>query len=84
VRIGDEVILNRGALIQAKVGSIRIGSHCDIGAETTIISQGGNVIEDMVAIGGGCKIGGGLIQIQTDVAIQGGGDRIVDKNCATK
>src|SRR6266487_1978804 len=31
VRIGDEVIVNRGALIQAKVGTIRIGSHCDIG-----------------------------------------------------
>ena len=74
VRIGDEVIVNRGALIQAKVGTIRIGSHCDIGAETTIISQGANVIEDMVSIGGGCKIGGGLIQIKNDSATQGGGD----------
>jgi acetyltransferase-like isoleucine patch superfamily enzyme/acyl carrier protein len=74
LRIGDEVIINRGALIQAKVGSIRIGSHCDIGAETTIISQGANVIEDMVSIGGGCKIGGGLIQIQSDGAMQRGGD----------
>jgi acetyltransferase-like isoleucine patch superfamily enzyme/acyl carrier protein len=74
LRIGDEVIVNRGALIQAKVGTIRIGSHCDIGAETTIISQGSNVIEDMVSIGGGSKIGGGLIQIQNESAPQNGGD----------
>jgi acetyltransferase-like isoleucine patch superfamily enzyme len=72
--IGDEVIVNRGALIQAKVGTIRIGSHCDIGAEVSIISQGANVIEDMVSIGGGCKIGGGLIQIQNDRATQGDAD----------
>jgi acetyltransferase-like isoleucine patch superfamily enzyme/acyl carrier protein len=74
LRIGDEVIVNRGALIQAKVGTIRIGSHCDIGAETMIISQGANVIEDMVSIGGGSKIGGGLIQIQNDSATQSSGD----------
>jgi acetyltransferase-like isoleucine patch superfamily enzyme/acyl carrier protein len=74
LRIGDEVIINRGALIQAKIGTIRIGSHCDIGAETMIISQGANVIEDMVSIGGGSKIGGGVIQIQNDSATQSGGD----------
>jgi acetyltransferase-like isoleucine patch superfamily enzyme/acyl carrier protein len=74
LRIGDEAIVNRGALIQAKVGTIRIGSHCDIGAETMIISQGANVIEDMVSIGGGSKIGGGLIQIQNDSAAQGDAD----------
>jgi acetyltransferase-like isoleucine patch superfamily enzyme len=74
LRIGDEVIVNRGAVIQAKVGTIQIGSHCDIGAETMIISQGANVIGDMVSIGGGSKIGGGVIQIQNDSATQGGGD----------
>jgi acetyltransferase-like isoleucine patch superfamily enzyme/acyl carrier protein len=74
LRVGDEVIINRGALIQAKVGTIQIGSHCDIGAETTIISQGANVIEDMVSIGGGSKIGGGLIEIQNESAPQNGGD----------
>jgi acetyltransferase-like isoleucine patch superfamily enzyme/acyl carrier protein len=66
VRIGDEVIINRGAVIQAKVGSMCIGSHCDVGADATVISQGANVIEDMVSIAGGCKIGGGLIQIQNE------------------
>jgi acetyltransferase-like isoleucine patch superfamily enzyme len=71
LRIGDEVIVNRGALIHAKAGPIRIGSRCDIGAETTIISQGSNVIEEMVSIGGGCKIGGDLVQIQNDSAPQG-------------
>jgi acetyltransferase-like isoleucine patch superfamily enzyme len=74
LRIGDEVIVNRGALIQAKGGTIQIGSHCDIGAETMIISKGDNVIEDMVSIGGGCKIGGDLIQIQNDSEPQGGSD----------
>jgi acetyltransferase-like isoleucine patch superfamily enzyme len=74
LRIGNEVIVNRGALIQAKVGPIRIGSRCDIGAETMIISQGLNVIEDMVSIGGGCKIGGGLSQIQNDGPTRGDAD----------
>jgi acetyltransferase-like isoleucine patch superfamily enzyme/acyl carrier protein len=74
LHIGDEVIINRGALIQAKVGTIRIGSHCDIGAETMIISQGANVIEDMVSVGGGSKIGGGIIQIQQGTTTQSGGD----------
>src|SRR5207248_7886472 len=74
LHIGDEVIINRGAVIQAKVGTIRIGSHCDIGADTMIISQGANVIEDMVSIGGGSKIGGGIIQVQNGSATHGGGD----------
>jgi len=74
LHIGDEVIVNRGALIQAKVGTIQIGSHCDIGAETTIISQGANVIEEMVSIGGGSKIGGGLIQIQNESESPSGDD----------
>ncbi len=74
LHIGDEVIINRGAVIQAKVGTIRIGSHCDIGADTMIISQGANVIEDMVSIGGGSKIGGGVIQVQQDTPMQSGDD----------
>jgi acetyltransferase-like isoleucine patch superfamily enzyme/acyl carrier protein len=74
LQIGDEVIINRGAVIQAKVGTIHIGSHSDIGAETMIISQGANVIEDMVSIGGGSKIGGGIIQIQQDTTTQSGRD----------
>jgi len=66
LRIGDDVIVRRGALIHAKAGPIRIGSRCEIGAETTIVSQGVYIIEDMVSVGGCCKIGAALIEVQND------------------
>jgi acetyltransferase-like isoleucine patch superfamily enzyme/acyl carrier protein len=65
VSIGDEVIINRGVSIQSKVGPIHIGSRTDIGAGSSIISQGGVYIGEAVALGGDCKIGGGLVQLES-------------------
>lgn len=66
VSIGDEVIIHRSAVIQAKIGALTIGAHSDIGAQCTITSQGGTFIGAMVTLGGGCKIGGGLIRLASD------------------
>jgi acetyltransferase-like isoleucine patch superfamily enzyme/acyl carrier protein len=75
LRIGDDVIVNRGALIHAKAGPIRIGSRGEIGAEATIISQGAHIIGEMVSVGGGCKIGAALVQVQNDGAPEVGRHR---------
>ncbi len=64
--IEDDVIINRGCVIQAKVGSIHIGRRCDVGAGTHIVSQGGIHIDEQVSIGGGCMISGGLFEILPD------------------
>lgn len=61
VTIGDRVILNRGAVVQAKVGPIHIGAESDIGAGCGLYSQGGIHIGEKVAMGGRCIVGGGLI-----------------------
>lgn len=71
--IGDEVIVNRASIVLAKAGPLHIGSNSDIGAQTVIISQGGTLIGNMVTIGGGCKIGGGGVDLDptllTDVEV---------------
>ncbi len=64
LRIGDETIINRHSAVQSKVGPIHIGAGVDVGAGSTLVSQGGVEVGDMVAIGGGCKIGGGVLQLE--------------------
>lgn len=61
IRIGDQVILNRGATVISKDGPIRIGAGSDIGSDVNITSQGGIEIGASVKIAGGCKIGGGIL-----------------------
>lgn len=61
--IEDDVIINRGTMVLAKVGPVRIGAESDIGAASYIVSQGGVSVGKRVAMGGGCKIGGGLIEM---------------------
>jgi len=63
VEIGDEVVLNRRVSIQSKVGAIRIGAACDLGADTAVVAQGPIEIGERVSIGGGAMVGGGLIQL---------------------
>lgn len=58
--IGNQVVLNRRVSVQCKVGPINIGPDTDIGAGSSIISQGGIEIGAMVSTGGSCKIGGGV------------------------
>lgn len=65
LRVGDETIINRHSALQCKVGPIHIGAGVDVGAGSTLVSQGGVEIGDMVAVGGGCKIGGGVLQLES-------------------
>ena len=64
--IGDRVIVNRGAAIQAKVGYIRIGADCNIGADVQIISQGPIVIERNVSVAGRAIVAGGRYIVDRD------------------
>ena len=62
--IGNNAIIGRGAIIQAKLGSIRIGDSCNVGAQTVVISQGDAIeIADWCQIAGGCKISGGRFRL---------------------
>lgn len=66
ITIGDDVIIGRRATIQAKVGSIHIGSETTVGENSVIASQGEIRIDEMVNIAGGCYISGGVFQIDRD------------------
>jgi acetyltransferase-like isoleucine patch superfamily enzyme len=67
VIIGPDTIVGRNAIIQSKVGEIRIGASCNIGTYTVITSQGGVEIEDWVQIAGGCKLSGGRFKFDPDL-----------------
>lgn len=85
--IGNDVIINRGVIIQAKVGGIAIGPETNVGACTSIISQGGVVIGAMVGVAGGCNISGGAFQIGRDLLSEREHEKytkgpvILDKKC---
>ena len=64
VVIGDRVIVNRGASIQAKIGPISIGEDTDIGMHCDVHSQGGVRIGRKVTLGGSSKISGGIFQTE--------------------
>lgn len=64
--IGDRVIVNRGAAIQAKVGHIEIGAGCNIGSQADIVSQGPIIIEENVSIAGKAMIAGGRYVVAQD------------------
>lgn len=64
--IGDDVIIGRGTTIRAKVGTIQIGPQSNVGEGSTLVAQGGILIEEMVTIAGHCHISGGAYQIERD------------------
>lgn len=64
VVIGDRVIINRGASVQAKIGPIHIGDDTDIGMHCDVHSQGGVRIGKQVTLGGSSKISGGIFQTE--------------------
>lgn len=74
--IGDRVIVNRRASIQAKVGHIEIGRDCNIGAGVQIISQSPIVIEENVSVAGRSIIAGGRYVVEQDEERRGVKDRI--------
>lgn len=64
--IGDNVIINRGVTIQAKKGGIRIGSHSNIGAGSSVVAMGGVYIDEMVGMAGHCSISGGGFSVERE------------------
>jgi acetyltransferase-like isoleucine patch superfamily enzyme/acyl carrier protein len=66
--IGDRVIVNGGVSIQCKVGHVEIGSDCNIGAGTDIVSQGPIIIGDNVSIAGKVMICGGRYVVEQDAS----------------
>jgi acetyltransferase-like isoleucine patch superfamily enzyme/acyl carrier protein len=66
ITLGDRVIMNRAACVQAKIGEISIGKECSIGDGTKVISQGPIYIENNVSIAGGCSISGGHYIVEVD------------------
>ncbi len=72
--VGDRVIVNRGACVQAKVGAISIGAGTNVGSGVRIISQGPIHIAEDVSIAGGCVIAGGRYVVERK-ALSGGKER---------
>lgn len=66
IKIGKQTIIGSNVKIISKVGSIVIGEKCNIGAFSTITSQGGITIEKGTQIAGSCKISGGLFRFNPD------------------
>jgi len=66
VRLGNRVMINRGASVQAKVGAIIIGDESRIGAHSSIISQGPIEIGNKVSVAGGVTIAGGRYIVKAD------------------
>ncbi|MFN8179982.1 MAG: DapH/DapD/GlmU-related protein [bacterium] len=64
VVLGDRVIVNRGATIQAKVGGITIGEGSNVGQGVKIISQGPIRIAENVSLAGGSVVAGGRYVVE--------------------
>jgi len=68
ITIGNNTLVGRNAIVQSKIGPIRIGANVNIGADSSIVSQGGMDIGEWVQIAGGCKISGGRFKLDPDKA----------------
>lgn len=63
IQIGDEVLIARASIIQAKTGPIRLGNRCSVGSQCQLSSVSGIFCGEGVMIGGQCYIGGGRYHI---------------------
>ncbi len=59
VVIGNDVLIARNTIIQAKNGPLSIGEHCSIGSQCQLSSVGGIMLGKSVMVAGQCYIGGG-------------------------
>ena len=57
--LGNDVMISRNCVIQAKTGPLKIGDRTDIGCNVIISSISGISIGNSVLIAGNCYIGGG-------------------------
>lgn len=66
ITIGNRVIVNRQAAIQAKVGHIQIGDNCNIGSGVDIIAQGPIILGENVSIAGKAIVAGGRYVVEEE------------------
>ncbi|HID70561.1 MAG TPA: acyltransferase [Desulfobacterales bacterium] len=64
IQIGDNVIISKACVIQAKTGPLEIGDNCDIGAHTIISSISKITLAPSVLIAGNCYIGGARYHLE--------------------
>lgn len=70
IKIGNEVIISRGSIVQSKSGPIRIGDRTNIGSGSLVCAMGAVEIGQCVLIAGGCSISGGQYHTErTDLPI---------------
>ena len=68
ITLGNDVIISRNCVIQAKTAAVSIGDRTDIGCNVVITSSGGIQIGQSVLIAGNCYIGGGRYSMErTDI-----------------
>ena len=68
ITLGNDVIVSRNCVVQAKTASVVIGDRTDIGCNVVITSSGGIEIGHSVLIAGNCYIGGGRYNMdRTDI-----------------
>lgn len=63
MRLEEGVMINRGCMILAKHGDIRVGAHASIGANSVIVSMDGVDIGAKVMFAGGCYISTGAYRV---------------------
>ena len=59
ISIGDDVLIARDTIIQAKASPISIGDHCTIASQCQLSAAGEIRLGRSVMVGGQCYIGGG-------------------------
>jgi len=59
IKVGNDVLIARSSIIQAKNGPIVIGDSCSIGSQCQLSSVGGITLGQSVMMAGQCYIGGG-------------------------
>lgn len=63
IEIGDHVVINRGAFVHSKLGTIKIGPNSTIGAGTGLVAQGGGVhLGQWVSLAGGVELSCGMFE----------------------
>ena len=65
IQIGNNVVLNRGCVVQSKFGGISLQDFSTVGSGSVVVAMGADVnIGRWVGIAGGCEISGGLFRHQ--------------------
>jgi acetyltransferase-like isoleucine patch superfamily enzyme/acyl carrier protein len=64
ITIGNRVIVNRSAGLQAKVGHIAIGDDCNIGSNVDLVAQGPIILDARVSIACKATVAGGRYVVE--------------------